>query len=1165
MDRDENDQHNNDMTILPSIQERRMQLEAYQAERALNKSLRASIRPVDHSPRPSQSFTHSVFDSRSRKSLSVRDVQQSKEAIQDSGAKQKEQKQHQPSSTRSIIQHYNALSKTSKPTSNTLFGVRRHGAVAHRVEKKPLLTRPGTTSYHSSIWRDNGTSDTVVPPGGAPTALIDAEHTKGHQSTQEDTSGSSWSSGTSAPKASDTFGVKSIRQDRATTVSSAKRQEEIYLSQARLLQWYLMNKRAAEQFSAQEKSAEAQFELVGRLLLEKQVKLQNLQKRFEVEQDLVELESTLGCQRDQLLSIIEGLDTFKTDYEEFTTALDREARVLNIPGVDNTNLDQWLGQIKDCQSVLDMSSRRSGKDHELVQAIAHVMKELSSVVKEEIDELKQCAALAAKLREAEQLAPEGSVPAVAQGIMIPVQQLMSPNEGVMDVLSGLSVEQLSIMEETLRRAKMSRLHPPGSAASLLPAPAHPSTRPSLVYTTARNAASNMKQFMSVMNIVPKNSLPPTKPSIKSVDGVPWLIFTYSTRSAVSTSYTVRADIDQVNLDDIPPEFQRTNCLYPSANGPEEEYKGARRDYERECNEQGWKLAHLNPTILGERKGVLQRAVIGLRNASAEQKSRRVKRQEKRTQSKVVQKEVRGPVLPIPRLIEPNLGRVPIGGLPPQPSSVVHLSWQPTLVSSLHEGVQRPVPSDLTPYQMLPPRAQTTLAALPPIADPTLQATHRVPSLGSFGAPTGDISFLEFDGYIRGQFKRLRLQVNISGISLDDIPFDFKKNNCVYSRSFLTGDDQSEHWNTIGIRQSEESFLNEIGWKLCLINSGLLSGKRLLLQQALDAYRRRFLPSTGQPRARVGPSLLTRRNSSSNPIYALFNGPDPARSRHRSQQARVRFDTRDPVTRRAHVGEGEEERTDKDRGRYGGIEGEAGDENEDEDEEEYGEAEDDEDDEGEDFDDDEDEGEEASEGDSFEDESGDGSSSEEVFHSQMSLLSFTGSIRTYSLGTGSGSARSRPRIHPAAAKLRKTSPPLARSGTLPSSTRKRSWTEFTSQTHLNRAPRFDKRIRTEGSGSQGGLEVVSIGDRNDDSGHERHGHEHGSEPDTEEEDKEGEGKGEGEGVGEGEGEAVGDGGGDASEQGSYNETDEDDEDEVDWWKSRLNNSDDVEDYYDEDED
>ncbi|KAG9068572.1 hypothetical protein KI688_010847 [Linnemannia hyalina] len=199
----------------------------------------------------------------------------------------------------------------------------------------------------------------------------------------------------------DTFGTKSIRQDRATIVSSAKKQEEIYLSQARLMQWYLMTKRADEHFSAQEKSAEAQFELVGRSLLEKQTKLQDLQKRFEVEQNLVKLESTLGCQRDQLLSIIDGLDTFKADYEEFTAALDREARVLSIPGIDDSNLNQWLGQIKDCQSVLELSSRRSGKDCELVQAIAQVMQELCCTVKEEIQEMRQCAALVAELREAE--------------------------------------------------------------------------------------------------------------------------------------------------------------------------------------------------------------------------------------------------------------------------------------------------------------------------------------------------------------------------------------------------------------------------------------------------------------------------------------------------------------------------------------------------------------------------------------------------------------------------------------------------------------------------------------------------------------------------------------------------------------------------------------------
>ncbi|KAG0267949.1 hypothetical protein BGZ95_002692 [Linnemannia exigua] len=355
---DYNDQHsnnnNNDMTELPSIQERRRQLEAYQAERALNKSLlRASVGPVDHSSRSSHPLNQSVAGYRSRKSMSVKDVLHSKEAMRDSGAN--EHGQQPPSSTKSIIQLYNALSKTSKPVSTPL-GVRRHGIVAHKIEKKPPPTRPGTSSIHNSNLEANN---------------------------------------------NDSAEMVSIRQDRTTTVSSTKKQEDIYLSQARLMQWYLMNKRAGEHFSAQEKSAETQFELVGKSLLEKQVNLQNLQKRFEVEQDLVELESTLGYQRDQLLSIIDGLDAFKADYEEFTAALDREARVLSIPGIDDSNLSQWLGQIRDCQSVLDMSSRQSSKDYEFIQAIAQVMQELCNIVKEEIQEMRQCTALAAKLREVE--------------------------------------------------------------------------------------------------------------------------------------------------------------------------------------------------------------------------------------------------------------------------------------------------------------------------------------------------------------------------------------------------------------------------------------------------------------------------------------------------------------------------------------------------------------------------------------------------------------------------------------------------------------------------------------------------------------------------------------------------------------------------------------------
>lgn len=293
---DSDDQHSNnnsDLNELQSTQERRRLLEAYQAgsslvkhwhlhfeflnqcrnkeadsafphfryitERALSKSLlRASVRPRDHSSRPSHPLSHSVAGYHAGKSITVKDVLQSKETLRDGGANQQQQPQHQHQPaprTKSIIQHYNALSRTSKHVS-TLLGVRRHGTVAHKVEKKPILTRPGSSSAHSSVQGRGSDSTDYIIPTGAPTSILDADHTKGLQSTKESMTSSLWSSRTSASKAADTFGTRSIRLDRATTISSTKKQEEIYLSQARLMQWYFMNKRAVEHFSAQEKSAE---------------------------------------------------------------------------------------------------------------------------------------------------------------------------------------------------------------------------------------------------------------------------------------------------------------------------------------------------------------------------------------------------------------------------------------------------------------------------------------------------------------------------------------------------------------------------------------------------------------------------------------------------------------------------------------------------------------------------------------------------------------------------------------------------------------------------------------------------------------------------------------------------------------------------------------------
>ncbi|KAJ1968087.1 hypothetical protein H4R35_006522 [Dimargaris xerosporica] len=114
---------------------------------------------------------------------------------------------------------------------------------------------------------------------------------------------------------------------------------------------------------------------------------------------------------------------------------------------------------------------------------------------------------------------------------------------------------------------------------------------------------------------------------KVIDGVQWIQFAYTSKG-VTTEYTIRADIEAINIDDLDEEFKRKIAIYPRAYVPYSEYKGNRWHYETECNRLAWCLAHLNPKLADERRGVIQRAVDSYRNRRPDLKSRRVMRQEK---------------------------------------------------------------------------------------------------------------------------------------------------------------------------------------------------------------------------------------------------------------------------------------------------------------------------------------------------------------------------------------------------------------------------------------------------------------------------------------------------------------------------------------------------------
>ncbi|CAO3572134.1 unnamed protein product [Mortierella alpina] len=588
--------------------------------------------------------------------------------------------------------------------------------------------------------------------------------------------------------------------------------------------------------------------------------------------------------------------------------------------------------------------------------------------------------------------------------------MLNSGADVVHTLSKLSLEQLSSMEALIQQAKRAaqELSRAKEMEGNLKAPT--------LDTAAQDSPTgSIQQYMTAFGSAPRKTSPSTVPSIEYVDGVPWLTFGYSTKS-FSETYTVRVDVDTVTVECIPLEAQQANCIYPSANGPEHEYRGTRRSYERECNVQGWKLAHLNPSILDRRKGVLQRAVVSLRNATLEQKSRRAKRQENALRSDVQSQCNRGPVMAIPKVRSFRAVQTDdrqLGGGLERTRRFTTIQWQPLVITSSqsqthaqlsHRGhtVSNLQTASSEPVQdnQEPSTNQARRSQLSNEGDSIHQ--HRLPILGVFKAahaPLDSSSYLDFDGYIKGKFRTSRIRTDVEHVRVDRLTLRFREENCVYPRSFSANEQEPSSWNTVGIRQAEECYLNDIGWKLCALNEKLLSGRRLLLQQALNAYRRHYLPATCQPRARIGPSLLTRRHSASSGAAIDSARSDRHRSRQRSKHSRVRFDlgvepqSASTGSLSMHAAGFDTDSSTEDTALHG--------------DEETAES----------------EGSEDTEEVTSEDESDDGSSSDDVFHSQMSLLSFTGNIRTYSLGTGSGSARSRPRLDPVESQARSHSPPL----------------------------------------------------------------------------------------------------------------------------------------------
>ena len=183
------------------------------------------------------------------------------------------------------------------------------------------------------------------------------------------------------------------------------------------------------------------------------------------------------------------------------------------------------------------------------------------------------------------------------------------------------------------RMKMEPQHQTQRPMSAAPAPpTHPGQPPNGMHPGQQPNGHGVNP-----NAAP-GPIPATTPLVVRQDnnGVQWIAFEYS-RDRVKMEYTIRCDVESVNVDTLNADFKTENCVYPRACCNKDQYRGNRLVYETECNQVGWALAELNNCLRGKR-GLIQRAVDSWRNSNQDPRlrSRRVRRMAKLNNRKTVQ-------------------------------------------------------------------------------------------------------------------------------------------------------------------------------------------------------------------------------------------------------------------------------------------------------------------------------------------------------------------------------------------------------------------------------------------------------------------------------------------------------------------------------------------------
>ncbi|KAG0222726.1 hypothetical protein BGW42_006348, partial [Actinomortierella wolfii] len=639
-----------------------------------------------------------------------------------------------------------------------------------------------------------------------------------------------------------------------------------------------------------------------------------------------------------------------------------------------------------------------------------------------------------------------------------VDSVTDASNNILALLHSLSVEQLERFEQNLRLIKQQKM----LAAS------HVS------HDAGDHATTVGPTSTSAPSLPAPGSVPVAGSSVlEIVDGIPWLTFTHKVKRQEQL-VKVRVDVERVTSADIADStFRTNNCVYPRANHPESHGRDARRLFEQECNEQGWKLTFLNKAILEGNRALIQKAVVCFRNSSTTSRSRRAFRKDKMALG-LFRKHLN------PRKSKKTILTAPADSSPSvQDGELRHtkrkkgpfIQWQSAQqqsAASMDTSTTSTEPMSDARYRRVQEGAPGSTVWITHTGSlhECEVVTHSSDTIGnsvsglpltSHKATSQALEMMptsfSFDARLSGKTVKLELNSDIDHVLVESLPTEFKSANSVFPRAYITEDadidEATIQWTMFGIRQAEESLLNEIGWKLCWVNQDKLAGKKLLLQQALDAYRRKFLPDTFHPRGRFGPTMHPKAWQPGRDLGQASPGQTEVTQNSLFVRGRQGLD--DEALRNSETKQQEDIHCQlESHGRHLNslhfmdanstkfredsstlladqeqtfthevtpmpqseleestvIESDSTSETNDNDQ---GESEE--------------EGEDYSElthtsvleeidrflneGSESDDSSDDGSSSDGGEHSQMSLLSITGRIRTYSLGTGSGSARSRP--------------------------------------------------------------------------------------------------------------------------------------------------------------